>query len=434
MTIMTTKWRIKRSWLPLVVSLLAGCAEPVRPALEPVVRDSAGVLIHEFPAAVLDRPNPVRFAEAPHVRIGVVEGAPEYQWTRPVAAVRLSDGGFAVLEQVPAEVRVFDGSGRFLHRVGRAGDGPGEFRTPVGLVALEGDTLLVWDRGTQRLSWFSVDGALQRERTLREPGGIRTVRRVALSPGGAVVVLGATTTVEELANQGRVREVWQVMPVEPPSAEGSALGTILGTERAIQVQGSGEGEIVSVSVQGRWWWGEGFAWGSEHGVWTADQLSFEARHFDLERGLDRIVRVMVPDRPFTPALIDSLHRVELERVDDPVLLDAWRADFAGREYPPGVPPVAAVFADAAGRLWIGLTEPPPQRLPSGGLTVVRRWMLFAEGASGEGDGAGSLNFFGVLTLPPRSHPLWADATGVLLVRNDAETDVAYIEWYPYDAG
>lgn len=433
-TIITTKWRMKRFLLPLLPLLLAGCAERTRPVLDPTVRDSAGVLIHEFPAAVLDRPNPVRLAEAPGVRIGVLEGAPEYQWTRPVAAVRLSDGGFAVLEQVPAEVRVFDASGRFLHRVGGAGEGPGEFRAPVGLVALAGDTLLVWDRGARRLSWFSVDGALQRERTLREPGGIRTVRRVALSPGGAVVVLGATTTVEELANQGRVREVWQVMPVEPPSAEGSALGTTLGTERAIQVQGSGEGDIVSVSVQGRWWWGEGFAWGSDRGVWTADQLSFEARHFDLERGLDRIVRVMAPDRPFTPALIDSLHRVELERVDDPELLALWRADFEGREYPPGVPPVAAVFADAAGRLWIGLTDPPPQRLPSGGLPVVRRWMLFTDGASAEGDGARTLDFLGVLTLPPRSHPLWADATGVLLVRNDAETDVAFIEWYPADAG
>ena len=38
---------------------------------------------------------------------------------------------------------------------------------------------------------------------------------------------------------------------------------------------------------------------------------------------------------------------------------------------------------------------------------------------------------GLLTLPPRSHPLWADVEGVLLVRNDTKTDVAYVEWYPY---
>lgn len=420
--------------LLLVSGLGVGCGESVDPRLEPLVRDSAGAVIHEFPAGVLERPASIRLADAPSVRIGVVEGAPAYQWTRPVAAARLSDGGFAVLEQVPAEIRVFDSSGQFRHRIGREGDGPGEFRSPVELAVLEGDTILVWDRRAQRLSWFSADGTLERERTLREPGGIRTIRRVALSPSGAALVLGATTTAEELGNQGRVRETWQVVPVRAGGEVAQPVGAIPGTERAIQVQGSGTGEVVSISVQGRWWWGEGFAWASTRGVWTADQLSFEARHFDPERGLDRIVRIMAEGRPFSDALIDSLHRVELERVDDQELRELWRADFEEREYPPAVPPVASIFGDAAGRVWIGLTEPPPERLPSGGRTAVRRWAVFEENASAGTGATVSITPLGVLVLPPRSHPLWADADGVLLVRNDSQLDVAYIEWYPYVAG
>jgi hypothetical protein len=43
----------------------------------------------------------------------------------------------------------------------------------------------------------------------------------------------------------------------------------------------------------------------------------------------------------------------------------------------------------------------------------------------------SLTPLGVLVLPPRSHPLWADDEGVLLVRSDMQLDVAYVEWYPY---
>ncbi|TVP59879.1 MAG: hypothetical protein EA351_01165 [Gemmatimonadales bacterium] len=416
-----------RVWLraPLLLFIgVAGCTEGATPALDPVVRDSAGVMIAEFPAGALEWPAPLGLAENPEVRIGVVDGASEYQWTRPVAAARLSDGSFAVLEQAPAEVRVFDSSGGFLGRMGAGGDGPGEFRSPVGLAALPGDTILVWDRGSTRLSWFGVDGTLAREQTLREPGGIRSLRRVALSPSGAVVVLGATTTEEDLGNQGRIRETWQVVPLAPGS---SALGTVPGTERAIQIARSDAGEVMSVNVQGRWWWGEGFAWASARGVWTADQLSLEARHFDLDQGLDRIIRIMAPDRPFTRALIDSLHRVELDRVDDPRIRELWRADFEDREYPQGMPPVAAVFADAAERVWIGLTEPPPERLPSGELTAVRRWVVFEEGA-------GTLELRGVLTLPPRSHPLWADAEGVLLVRSDADLDVAYVEWYRYVGG
>lgn len=415
----------------LVSGLLSACDEGTGSAPEPVVRDSANVSIQVFPASVIDRPAPMRLAESPEVRIGVIEGTEEYQWTRPVAAARLSDGAFAVLEQVPAEVRVFDRSGRFKLRVGMEGEGPGEFRSPVGLVALPADTILVWDRGSRRLSWFSREGALGRERTLQEPGGIKTVRRVALSPGGAVVVLGSTTTEVDLGNQGRVRETWQMVPIAANGDTGPSLGTIPGTERAIEVQGSGTGQVVSVNVQGRWWWGDGFAWASRRGVWTADQLSLEVRHFDLERGLDRIVRIMAEDRLFTPALIDSLHRVELERVLDPEIRDLWQVDFEERNYPEGVPPIAAVFGDLAGRVWIGLTEPPPERLPSGGLPAVRRWVVFEENETEDSGDTGPLRALGMLTLPPRSHPLWADTEGVLLVRNSREFDVAYVEWYPY---
>jgi hypothetical protein len=435
-------WVLLRRPLPLVLvalTFLSGCQGGAPSGETAVVRDSAGVAIHEFPAGVLQLPPALRLAEAPEVRIGVVGGAAEYQWTRPVAAARLSDGGFAVLEQVPAEIRVFDASGVFVRRIGREGDGPGEFRSPVGLAALAGDTLLVWDRGSRRLSWFSIDGGLQRKQLLTEPGGIRTIRHVAPTPAGGVLVIGATTTEEELGNQGRVREVWQVVPVGPRGDAGEPLGAVPGTERAIEVQGSATGEVVSVNVQGRWWWGEGFAWAAERGVWTADQLAFEARHFDLARGLDRIVRVLALDRPFTAALVDSLHGVELDRVADPEIRDLWRGDFEEREYPPGVPPVASVFADRGGRVWIGLTEAPPERLPSGRFTAIRRWLLFQEDPAGVRSqaapgGASNPAPLGILTLPPRSHPLWADRDGVLLVRNDPELDVAYIEWYRYCEG
>ena len=257
---------------------------------------------------------------------------------------------------------------------------------------------------------------------------------MALPPSGSALVLGATTTEEDLGNQGRVRETWHVVPVRPGGDVEQSIGTVRGTERAIQIQGSGTGEVVSVSVQGRWWWGEGFAWASDHGAWTADQLSFEARHFDPERGLDRIVRVMAEDRPFTSALIDSLHRVELDRVTDQELRELWRADFDAREYPQGVPPVAAIFGDALGRVWIGLTEPPPERLPSGELTAIRRWAVFGVDVTAGADARRSLQSLGVVVLPPRSHPLWADGDGVLLVRNDPLLDVPYIEWYPYVDG
>ena len=240
-------------------------------------------------------------------------------------------------------------------------------------------------------------------------------------------MIGGATTVEELANRGEVRESWQGVRLAPDGG-GEPIGSVHGAERDIVIQGSATGEIMSVNIRGRWWWGDGFAWGSTRGVWTADRLVLEARHFDLENGLDRIVRIDAEGRPFTAALIDSLHTVELERAADPEMRDRLEADFEGREYPSTVPPVAAVFADVAGRVWIGLEDPPPERLPSGEHMGVRRWAVFEEADAVIGDPE-AMHFAGLITLPARSHPLYADGEGVLLVRNDEAFDVAYVEWY-----
>lgn len=65
--------------LLLLLGFVTGCGERAAPKLEPVVRDSAGAVIQEFPAGVLERPPSLRLADTPSVRIGVVAGAPEYQ-------------------------------------------------------------------------------------------------------------------------------------------------------------------------------------------------------------------------------------------------------------------------------------------------------------------------------------------------------------------
>jgi hypothetical protein len=51
--------------LLLTCGVFAGCGESTDPTLEPAVRDSAGAVIHEFPAGVLQRPPSIRLADAP---------------------------------------------------------------------------------------------------------------------------------------------------------------------------------------------------------------------------------------------------------------------------------------------------------------------------------------------------------------------------------
>jgi hypothetical protein len=74
------------------------------------------------------------------------------------------DGRLAVVESRPAHVKVFGADGRFIRAVGRAGDGPGEFR--FGFAALRADTLIVHDPQAARTSFFDArSGAFLTSRT-----------------------------------------------------------------------------------------------------------------------------------------------------------------------------------------------------------------------------------------------------------------------------
>ena len=81
----------------------------------------------------------------PTLEIGVVEGDERYQLHEVRDAVRLGDDRVAVAHQGTAEIRVFDGEGRFLLASGGPGDGPGEWRQVAAVHALPGDTLVVVD-------------------------------------------------------------------------------------------------------------------------------------------------------------------------------------------------------------------------------------------------------------------------------------------------
>lgn len=415
---------MKGPWIALALLAACGTAD-APPTVEPVIEDSAGVVVATFPEAALEQPAPFRLADEPSLVIGVVDGETEYQWSSPVSAVRLEDGRVAVLERTPAEIRLFESDGTFVRRIGGPGEGPGEFANPAMLALAGPDTLLVWDSRARRLSWFTVEGTLVRERSVQQPGGLQGVRRVVAAPAGGAFFVGPVTGPEVGENEGRTREQWAVVPVPAEGEPGPVLAEFPGAERDIRVQRA-DGEIMMMTISSRWWWGEGFSWGAPDGIWTAERLSFQALHVGMD-GPDLRVRIDTPGEPFTDALVDSVHRAELAELDDPQMRTARRNEFAERDYPAFVPPIGAVFGDQAGRVWFGRTDLPNVRLPSGGLPALRRWLIVDPEPS----------LVGALELPELSHPLWADADGVLLLRNDPDFGVAFIEWYAFvetDAG
>jgi hypothetical protein len=94
----------------------------------------------------------------PRVDIGVADGPDELILSGVVGAVRLSDGRIVVANGGTSELRIYDANGDFSTLVGRAGEGPGEFRVIGFLGVLQGDTILVYDSRLQRTSLFDDSG------------------------------------------------------------------------------------------------------------------------------------------------------------------------------------------------------------------------------------------------------------------------------------
>lgn len=140
-----------------LTSLLAACGGDVSEAAlnVPVIDTAEGGIIHVV------NPGPTRWAGTTGWRlveervIAPPEGSPgELSYARGIVAD--ANGNIFVLEREPATIKVFGSDGRWLHNIGREGDGPGEFRD--GMLGIRGDTLLVQDPDNQRLTTFLTDG------------------------------------------------------------------------------------------------------------------------------------------------------------------------------------------------------------------------------------------------------------------------------------
>jgi hypothetical protein len=103
----------------------------------------------------------------------------------------------------PAErhVKVFSIEGKRAGTIGRAGDGPGEFRS-LAHIGWNGEDLYALDvaaRHGRRIHWFSPDGMLRRTAvvpTVRFDSTTRTAQVIALLAGGGALLAPELTSME----------------------------------------------------------------------------------------------------------------------------------------------------------------------------------------------------------------------------------------------
>ncbi len=407
----------------VLIGMAPGCGElGTESGGEPVVADSAGITVVTHPAAAADQEAPFTLSPDPDLRIGTLDGPEEERFSRIIAAVPLSDGAIAVLEGADREIRVFDAEGRFVRRIGRAGDGPGELRIPQALQRLPGDTLLAWDSGTGRLSWFDPEGNLIRDDRLATEGLGRISTAYAMDDGTVtLVVVDRARGPSGLPEDGIRRNQSVLVQWEKPDADLREWAEVLGAEMLISVESPSDGRML-ISMGQPWYTAALLTAGAGDRVWRTDGTRWEVEAWDPSQGaLETVVRLDRPLDPFDAAFIRELEAGELEAADDD-RRDAVRRRHRSTEYPDSIPPLRGLVAGADGRLWLGLTRVPPVRLPGGAGAELREWLVL------EADGS----VVGRVSLPPRTQLVHADADYLLLVRFD-ELDLPYLERFPLQA-
>jgi hypothetical protein len=362
-------------WASFVTVSLAGCAdETLREGIaddSSGISDSAGIEIVEHSslrgARRLDvdaRP----FLDLGGLRLDESEELdPRQPW---LGAIELKSGTIVVNEF--SGLKFFSREGNFIRIVASAGSGPGEFGQTREICRMRGDSMLVIDYSTGRLSlWDSVGTHVQ---TWNRPGFI---------PLGACRDDGTVIIQQRFHDRGTTsegRRIFEHVLARPDGRVIASLGSLPGSLYA--------GPIISdPSI---------VPYRDELLIGAGDR--FEVRIQTLDGRLRRIIRVKDGTLPIT----DEEWQKGLDDLVPRNMSRERRTEIAARVHamkrPAAWPAFHRVRTDAKGRIWVEQYRKPTREAYS----RPALWTVF--------DSAGAL--LGQLVLPWREPGAMAELVGV----------------------
>jgi hypothetical protein len=281
------------------LATVLACAESLAPvSQDPLLIDSAGVsiVVSRHPKSddlrgwAID-PEPTLVLES--------RGDVVLHWIR--GAVRRSDGTIVLVSESTSELLFFASDGAFVRRVGREGDGPGEFRGAFYLRRTTGDTLVVTDRSTGRISWFDGEGDFIRQQSPDRAG------LAARLPGHHV--LGLTRWIADDQYLTTTRE--RGLPA-PGSRVRPEIGALLhegaGAVRFLGPFPGREHFRPDDESMGRWAFFPNqtvIAFGTDPTrVYVANSEPFEIRVFREDGALAHVIRDSIPPQRVTSSDLD----------------------------------------------------------------------------------------------------------------------------------
>lgn len=298
----------------------------------------------------------------PRLDIGRWDGEAPYLFEDVQHAARLGDGRVAVLESGAHEVRLFDAEGVHLRTLGRSGDGPGEFRSPLRFWP-RGDSLVVYDWSGSRVTLLPLDGSPAR--TLVPAGLARAYNaQVWLAGDRLIVPVKAPPPPMDQTDPTEVVISYVAVPLDgsPPDTMVRLSG---GLQRRVEFTVGGQ-TMITADVSPALFQAIPQAAAADRHLWAASGRRPAVRRFAPDGALDMEIRWREPGRPTTDGLLERHIEHRAADSDDP---DRIREMFRQQPVADSLPYFDGLIVDEAGRLWVKRFE----AAPDGG---VHRWTIY----------------------------------------------------------
>lgn len=315
---------------------------------------AAGLLLLAAAAAAAQqtdlpaRDRPLRARPAPLYAVGKEDG---HGWE-----VFASVGGIGfdgrdnlyVFDRGNARVVVFDTQGRFVREVGRRGDGPGEFSTPLRMAVAPDGTVIVSDAGRGAFSVFGPDGRFLRSVPF-EAGWVASGAMTVHPQGGVVLRMQPLSAGRPGAAQLR----WYPLR---PQARTTSLLTAPAAEPGTRREVFAPGLHFAVLPTGGLAWANGTDYRVRLSGGGAIRRALRPRRVtqeDRDAEVERRREALAGGRGITVAGTNGA------ALPAGIRNQIATAQVAGLQFAEVMPVIAGLAADPAGTLWIARTPSGP---------------------------------------------------------------------------
>lgn len=330
-----------RVWWVVALLVFAACgSERAVPVSDVTVTDSAGVTL---------------------VDVGPLPGVPASEWELDrvfttsrtgvelfrVSAGRILDGGRIVIgDRGASQLLVLDREGKLALRVGRGGDGPGEFRSIVSIHERRDGGFAVYDTRQGRWTRYDGEGELAGTEPMTPPNPVVDLRPLAVDAEGPL--LAVYGDMRYFGHDGIQRDTTPLLRYASVDAAPDTLGFWPVVEWAYSATGRGTarthvgfGRDLASFARG-------------HLAALGDTDSLDVVVFDA--GGNARLRVRGGGRriPVSEAEGERWREINAARLRE-TAPEALRERFRQAPYRESYPAFDALAVDAEGRLWVGST-------------------------------------------------------------------------------